>query len=75
MLPKREKLHGKTVNFLLRKRNVFHGRYFSFFYIRQYPQIKTSQRGFFIPKAIQKSAVKRHVLTRKLYSLSGTPEG
>jgi RNase P protein component len=69
MLPKKQKLNGKTVNFLLRKRNVFHGRYFSFFYVKQYSHITTSQRGFFIPKAIQKSAVKRHVLTRKLYSV------
>ncbi len=67
MLPKTHKLTWKTVNFLLRRRLVVHGRYFSIFFVHQYPNIPHSQRGFFVPKAIVKSAAKRNSLRRRFY--------
>lgn len=68
MLKRKNRLRGKDVNFLVRKRQYFVYDYFWFFYFVQYPNLKFNQISVNIPLKFSKRAVQRVWLKRKINS-------
>lgn len=64
--PRKQRLKGKEVRFLLRKRQVFVQGYFVFYFFPQYPNIQHHQVSFQIPLLFSKKAVLRNQLKRSL---------
>ncbi|UFX83379.1 ribonuclease P protein component [Candidatus Absconditicoccus praedator] len=67
MLKKRYKLTGKDINFLFKKQNIVHGKYFSFFWFYQYPNRKYNQFAFQVPLKLSKKATTRNFIKRQLF--------
>lgn len=68
MLKRRNRLKGKDINFLLKKRQTFVTDYFLFFYFLQYPNLKFNQISVNIPVKYSKHAVDRVALKRQINS-------
>lgn len=64
VLKKTQRLKGKEVRFLLKKRNVFYSGIFVFYYYSQYPAISHHQLSLHVPLLISKKAVSRHRIKR-----------
>jgi ribonuclease P protein component len=68
MLKRKNRLRGKDVNFLVRKRQYFVSDYFWFFYFTQYPNLKFNQISVNIPVKFSKRAVQRVWVKRQINS-------
>ena len=68
MLKRKNRLRGKDVNFLVRKRQYFVYDYFWFFYFTQYPNLKFNQISVNIPVKFSKRAVQRVWVKRQINS-------
>ena len=68
MLKRKNRLRGKDVNFLVRKRQYFAYDYFWFFYFTQYPNLKFNQISVNIPVKFSKRAVQRVWVKRQINS-------
>ena len=66
MLAKKERLTGKDVIFITRKRQYLNQGVFGFFYIKQYPNIKYNQISSHITIKLSKRAVVRHLIKRAI---------
>lgn len=66
MLPKKQRLTGKDVIFMTRKRQYLSQGLFGFFYIKQYPSIKYNQFSCHITIKLSKRAVVRRVFKRAI---------
>ncbi|RKW22690.1 hypothetical protein D8B45_04455 [Candidatus Gracilibacteria bacterium] len=66
LLKKQQRLQGKEVRFLTKKRQVFSDAIFVFFYVEQYPNRHFHQISFHIPLLVSKRAVIRHKIKRIL---------
>lgn len=66
LLKKNNRLQGKEVRFLTRKRQVHHQSIFTIFFAPQYPNRSYHQISFHIPVLLSKRAVKRHKVKRIL---------
>ncbi len=66
LLPKRQRLNGKEVIFLTRKRQYIWKWLFGFFYVKQYPNIKYNQISSHITIKLSKKAVMRHTFKRAI---------
>ena len=66
VLKKKERLEGKEVRFLTRKRQSFVRGIFLIFYCAQYPNRDYHQISFHVPLALSKRAVIRHQIKRIL---------
>jgi ribonuclease P protein component len=68
MLKRKNRLRGKDVSFLVRKRQYFVSDYFWFFYFTQYPNLKFNQISVNIPVKFSKRAVQRVWVKRQINS-------
>lgn len=66
MLPKKQRLTGKDVIFITRKRQYLSQGLFGFFYVKQYPNIKYNQFSCHITIKLSKRAVRRHIFKRAI---------
>lgn len=66
LLPKAQRLSGKEVIFITRKRQYIWQGLFGFFYIKQYPNIKYNQISSHITIKLSKKAVVRHIFKRAI---------
>lgn len=66
LLPKKQRLTGKDVIFMTRKRQYLSQGLFWFFYIKQYPGIKYNQFSCHITIKLSKRSVVRHVFKRAI---------
>ncbi|MFA6255998.1 MAG: hypothetical protein WC606_02335 [Candidatus Absconditabacterales bacterium] len=66
MLPQRQRLTGKDVIFITRKRQYLSQGLFGFFYIKQYPNIKNNQFSCHVTIKLSKRSVVRHVIKRAI---------
>ncbi len=62
--PRKQRLKGKEVRFLFRKRQVFVQGYFIFYFFLQYPNIQHHQISFQVPLLFSKKATLRNQLKR-----------
>lgn len=63
---KQQRLQGKEVRFLTRKRQFFSRWLFTIFFVEQYSNRKFHQLSFHIPLLVSKRAVVRHKIKRIL---------
>ena len=68
MLPQKEKLTGKEINYMLKRGKRYYGEYFIFRVIPQYPNKSYFQRAFQIPLKIDKRATMRNLFKRVCYA-------
>jgi RNase P protein component len=68
MIPKRQKLNRKDINFLIKRQNIVFGKNFSFFYFNQYSNKKFNQISFQTTIKLSKKAVVRNDIKRILYN-------
>lgn len=66
MLPKKQRLTGKDVIFITRKRQYLGHGLFWIFYIKQYPGIKYNQCSFHVTIKLSKRSVVRHIIKRAI---------
>ncbi len=66
LLPKKQRLTGKDVIFITRKRQYLSQGLFGFFYIKQYPNIKYNQFSCHITIKLSKKSVLRHMIKRAI---------
>lgn len=66
MFKKQQRLQGKEVRFLTKKRQVFSQGLFTIFFVEQYPNRHFHQLSFHIPLLVSKRAVVRHKIKRIL---------
>lgn len=66
MFKKQQRLQGKEVRFLTKKRQVFARWLFTIFFVEQYPNRSFHQLSFHIPLLVSKRAVVRHKIKRIL---------
>lgn len=66
MLPQKQRLTGKDVIFMTRKRQYLNQGLFGFFYIKQYPSIKYNQFSCHITIKLSKKSVVRHIIKRAI---------
>ena len=66
LLPKKQRLTGKDVIFITRKRQYLRQGLFGFFYIKQYPNIQYNQISSHVTIKLSKRAVVRHVVKRAI---------
>jgi len=66
LLPQRQRLTGKDVIFITRKRQYLSQGLFGFFYIKQYPGVKYNQFSCHITIKLSKRSVVRHVFKRAI---------
>lgn len=66
LLAKSQRLQGKEVRFLTRKKQVFRQGIFVIFFTQQYANRNYHQLSFHIPLALSKRAVQRHKIKRIL---------
>ena len=64
MLPKEQRLKGKEIIFMTKKRQYIPQGVFGFFYVNQYSNIKYNQISSHITIKLSKRAVMRHVFKR-----------
>ena len=82
MLPQSQRLNGKDVMYLVKKRNLRHGANFSIYRQAQYNRNKSRQVSSHITPRIAKSSVTRHAIKRAtmryiagwLKGKTGTPQ-
>jgi len=68
MLKKINRLTWKDINFLFKKQNIIHWKFFSFFYFYQYPNKKHNQFSMQISLKFSKKAVLRTLVKRIIYN-------
>lgn len=66
LLPKRQRLTGKDVIFITRKRQYLSQGLFGFFYVKQYPGVKYNQFSCHITIKLSKRSVVRHMFKRAI---------
>lgn len=66
LLPKAQRLIGKEVIFMTKRRQYIPQGLFGFFYVKQYPNIKYNQISSHITIKLSKRAVMRHVFKRAI---------
>jgi len=66
LLPKVQRLTGKEVIFMTKRRQYIPQGLFGFFYVKQYPNIKYNQISSHITIKLSKRAVMRHVFKRAI---------
>jgi RNase P protein component len=66
LLAKAQRLTGKEVIFMTKKRQYIPQGLFGFFYVKQYPNIKHNQISSHITIKLSKKAVTRHVYKRAI---------
>lgn len=66
MLPQKQRLQGKEVIYITKKRQYIPQGLFGFFYIAQYPNIKYHQISSHITIKLSKRSVVRHVIKRAI---------
>jgi RNase P protein component len=66
LLPKRQRLTGKDVIFMTRKRQYIWQGLFGFFYIKQYANIQYNQFSCHITIKLSKRSVVRHMFKRAI---------
>jgi len=60
------RLNGKDINFLTKKKQYVYAGYFSFFYFKQYENLKYNQISVNISIKLSKSSVLRHIVKRAM---------
>lgn len=66
MLPQKQRLTGKEVIFMTRKRQYLSQGLFGFFYVKQYPNISYNQFSCHITIKLSKKSVVRHIFKRAI---------
>lgn len=66
LLAQKQRLTGKDVMFITRKRQYISQWLFGFFYIRQYPNLKYNQISSHVTIKLSKRAVVRHMVKRAI---------
>lgn len=66
MLAQKQRLTGKDVMFITRKRQYISQWLFGFFYIRQYPNLKYNQISSHVTIKLSKRSVVRHMVKRAI---------
>lgn len=66
MLPQSQRLTGKDVIFMTKKRQYLSHGVFWFFYIKQYPGVKYNQFSSHVTIKLSKRSVVRHVIKRAI---------
>lgn len=72
LFKKQQRLQGKEVRFLTKKRQVFARWLFTIFFVEQYPNRPFHQLSFHVPLLVSKRAVVRHKIKRMLIRTSET---
>ena len=66
LLPQKQRLNGKEVIFITRKRQYIWQGLFGFFYIKQYPNLAFHQISSHVTIKLSKKAVVRHIIKRAI---------